>query len=237
MAVSNGAVIWEGNSLLNGEPIVCIVTGLTQPSDNGKTGDMLQTWILLRDVHPGQAVQTGADRAVCGSCPHAGGNGCYVQVWWAPTGIWTAYKAGSYLQLEPAVVSLLAAGRAIRLGAYGDPAAVPAHVWEGLLRFSSRWTGYTHQWRRRPDLARWLMASVDSDAERADAQGRGWRTFRVMPARGWAVGKSEVLCPASAEAGFKTVCADCRLCSGTASQAKSVAIPAHGNKRLGLAVA
>jgi len=235
--VSNGAVIWEGRSLLNGKPIVCIVTGLTQPSANEKTGDMLQTWILLRDVHPGQAVQTGADRAVCGSCPHAGGNSCYVQVWRAPAGIWSAYKAGSYLKQDASVVAQKAAGRAIRLGAYGDPAAVPSHVWQALLSHTDRWTGYTHQWRKRPDLAKWLMASVDSDAERADAQSRGWRTFRVMPARGWTVGRSEVMCPASEEAGKLTVCADCRLCSGTASQGKSVAIPAHGSKRFGLAVA
>ena len=42
----NGRILWEGVSPFDGQPIVCIVTGLSQGSANGKTGTMLQTWIL-----------------------------------------------------------------------------------------------------------------------------------------------------------------------------------------------
>jgi hypothetical protein len=48
----NGLVLWRGASLLDGAPIVAIVTGLAAGSSNRKTGDMLQTWILREDMAP-----------------------------------------------------------------------------------------------------------------------------------------------------------------------------------------
>jgi len=90
-------------------------------------------------------------------------------------------------------------GRTVRLGAYGDPAAVPFQVWQALLAYAAAWTGYTHQWRRAPELAAYCMASVDTPGERAEARFLGFRTFRVRAA-GQAVETREVVCPASAEA-------------------------------------
>src|SRR5262252_2239364 len=91
-----GFVIYDGPSLLTGEPIVCIAT---LHSDNRKTGDMLQTWILLRDRDPIAGSRSGADRAICGDCPSRGiarpgaekglaaDRACYVDLARAPLGI------------------------------------------------------------------------------------------------------------------------------------------------------
>ena len=46
----NGMVIWQGPSLVDGKPIAVIVTGLNKPSQNSKTGDMLQSWIIRTDM-------------------------------------------------------------------------------------------------------------------------------------------------------------------------------------------
>ena len=61
----NGFIIYEGRSAIDRAPIVVILTGL-KPSKNSKTGAMLQTWILRADMHPLEALRTGADRAICG---------------------------------------------------------------------------------------------------------------------------------------------------------------------------
>jgi len=51
---------------------VVIATGFSTPSDNRKTGDMIQIWILVRSVSPTEAIRTGLDRLICGSCVHRG---------------------------------------------------------------------------------------------------------------------------------------------------------------------
>jgi hypothetical protein len=58
--------------MIDGEPIVVIATGFKRSSANPKTGDMLQTWILRRDVAPFAAIHNGADASICGDCPLRG---------------------------------------------------------------------------------------------------------------------------------------------------------------------
>jgi hypothetical protein len=72
---ANGYVIYRGPSRIDGAPIVAIATGFRDPTANRKTGPMIQTWILREDVPPLEAVATGADRSICGECPHRGGFG------------------------------------------------------------------------------------------------------------------------------------------------------------------
>ena len=55
-----------------------------------------------------------------------------------------------------------------------------------------------------------LMASVSTPEEADRAQAEGWRTFRVHAE----ATPGEVVCPASEEAGRRTQCDRCRLCSG-----------------------
>ncbi len=132
------------------------------------------------------------------------------------------------------------AGRKVRLGTYGDPAAVPAWVWAALLRKASGHTGYTHQWAsgKADHVKQWCMASADTPKESFDAWANGWRTFRVRTADTWLAGR-EFICPASEEANKRLTCSTCMACSGGIDSGKaSVAIVVHGSlkKRFALTV-
>ncbi|MFY7951243.1 MAG: hypothetical protein ACOVT5_01935 [Armatimonadaceae bacterium] len=237
----NGVILYEGPSLLDGAPVVAIATGLKGKSRNEKTGDMVQTWILRADVAPHEAIHTGEDASVCGDCPHRGriedgrnvGRSCYVTTFQAPLSVWKAYRRGLYPAVSREDVATLFAGRMVRLGSYGDPAAIPVDVWQNAVARASGWTGYTHQWRTAPRaLAALCMASVETDGQARAARLQGWRTFRVRAEGQPLAPKLEFICPASAEAGMKTDCASCRACMGTESKAKaSPVIIAHGAGR------
>lgn len=229
----NGAILYRGPSLLDGSPIVAIVTGLRQSSGNAKTGDMLQTWILPdTGAYPVEHVRAGTDRSVCGTCPFASGNGCYVQVGRAPHAVYGAYLRGVYPDATGDDYALIGigAGSYVRLGAYGDPAAVPVDVWESLLTFADGHTGYTHQWRSpRVQAYRHLVqASCETAADITRAQSDGWGCFAVVPASlESTLPAGAIPCPASAEQGKRTTCADCRLCDGQSGHV--VHIRPHGS--------
>jgi hypothetical protein len=44
--LQNSYIVWEGASLINGSPIVLILTGFVLPTSNRKTGRLIQSWIL-----------------------------------------------------------------------------------------------------------------------------------------------------------------------------------------------
>lgn len=231
MPSRKGFIIYQGPSRLDGQPIVVIAL---MSSTNRKTGPMLQTYILRSDVDPIEAVHRGADVSICGDCRHRGngdgtGRSCYVVLMHGPRQVYKAYRAGRYAAMTaPADISGIGAGRAVRIGTYGDPAAVPTCVFAALTQRAAMWTGYTHQWRRRPSLRPFAMASVDSPAEAQEAQAKGWRTFRVRTVE-QRIAANEVTCPASREAGYRTQCIRCGLCQGTRSGARrSIVIAAHG---------
>jgi hypothetical protein len=240
---ANGAVLWRGASLIDGAPIVVIATGLAQGSSNSKTGAMIQTYILRADISPIDAVRTGQDSAICGTCVHRGqddgsgtgrhvGRTCYVNVSQGPRSVWAAWKRGRYPEVDRTrgdALYEIGEGRAVRLGTYGDPAAVPVLVWQALVARSTGRTGYTHQWRRcDPALSSLCMASADSAEDARTAQAAGWRTFRVaMPCDAPRL-SNEALCPASKEAGRKLTCAQCLACAGADGRRGSIVIAAHG---------
>ena len=62
-------------------------------SENKKTGNMIQVYILDRSQHPVEAVRNGTDDVICGDCPLRSGNGCYVTVWQGPLSVWKQYRA------------------------------------------------------------------------------------------------------------------------------------------------
>ena len=237
----NGFVLYRGPSVLDGAPIVVIAT---LSSNNVKTGpkgksNMVQTWILREDIHPIDASKAGADSSICGACPHRHslGGACYVNIGQAPAAIWKAYQRGSYADLsdlnsaEHAVlIQHHLTGRAVRLGAYGDPAAVPFEVWQNMLAHGvTHWTGYTHQ-ARHPNfdvrLFRYCMASADTPKQAQKLQDRGARTFRVKTA-GAQLLKGELTCKSDTEG---TKCIDCGLCNGADSKAPSIVIDVHGSR-------
>ena len=63
-----GFVVYEGPSELDGSPIVVIVNRIFTASDNAKTGDIVQTFIIRSDVSPLDALKSGEDVSVCGDC-------------------------------------------------------------------------------------------------------------------------------------------------------------------------
>lgn len=230
----NGAVFYSGQSMLDGSPIVAIATGINRPSANPKTGAMVQTWIMREDMAPTAAAATGADVSICGGCPQrpAMGGGCYVVLWQAPLWVYKAFRSGRYPKVPAAWIGELCRlqGRPLRIGSYGDPAAVPVAVWERALEGAPGRTGYSHQWARlRSD--RWrnlLMASCDSTAELELARARGWRAFLTVDQDTERPPKGAVWCPASPEGGRRATCATCQLCQGARVQAADVAIRVHG---------
>lgn len=182
------------------------------------------------------AVRDGSDDAICGTCALRGSGGrdrqCYVTPWLGPYNVWKAL--GKYLELGWDDLQALVEGRSIRLGAYGDPAAVPFEVWQMLLAGAGGHVGYSHAWRTcDPRLKTIVMASVDTEDEFHVAHLAGWRTFRVRtrstdPILAYAQRPLEFVCPASDEGNHRTTCARCQLCRGTSSPARSVVIAAHG---------
>jgi hypothetical protein len=232
MAKPRGFVFYDGPSALDGAPIIGVAV---LRSKNVKTGDMVQTFILRADQSPLAAIDSGADASICGDCVHRGNDTrartCYVDVAKSVQSVYAAWTRGAYPLMSPAQGARMLADRAVRLGAYGDPAAIPARHWRALLRFASGRTGYTHQWRQAhaQQLRGFVMASADSASERDTARAMGWRTFRVRGADE-TLGAREIVCPASAEAGARRQCITCHACDGAArgpAQA-SVAIIVHG---------
>jgi hypothetical protein len=221
-------IIWKGKSLLDHKtPIMVCVTGHQWASENQKTGNVLQTWILTQQIDPLRAVQTGKDSAICGNCPlrgHLGkGRTCYVTLYQAPRAVYERIKDS---QLDPVQVGT---GRIVRLGSYGDPAAVPFELWASLVSKAKGWLGYTHQWRTcDPRLKQFCMASVESLTAQYQAHMLGWRCFRIGRTIS-SYAPSEFLCPASAEAGRKLQCAQCQTCNGLGGRKTTdVFIPVHG---------
>lgn len=235
MKKPNGLILWQGPSRIDGAPIVAIVVGLEDASTNTKTGAMLQTYILRADIAPTDAIATGADASICGDCPHRGdgtgkGRTCYVNVGQGALSVYRAFLRGNYPMATDAQARLAGTKRVVRLGTYGDPAAVPVAVWENLTADAVAHTGYTHAWRGiGSGYAHLLMASADSVADKVAAMAAGFRTFRVVLRGESARLPGEAICPASAEAGKKLTCIQCKACNGTATNRKaSIVIQAHG---------
>jgi len=228
-------IIYRGPSNIDGSNIVVIATGLDK-SANPKTGNMVQTWVLVdNNIKPHENVKAGNDKSVCGDCKHrpAAGGACYVKTFQGPRSVYDKFLRGGYPEPSIDEVAEILAGRLVRLGAYGDPAAVPFEVWEKALSKVAGWTGYTHQWQADnfdARIMRYCMASVDSEGEAAASKLKGYRYFRVKTADS-AVLKKEVTCPASEEAGKKLTCATCTACRGTNGLKSNIVINAHGSTK------
>jgi hypothetical protein len=235
----SGYIIYRGPSLLDGKPIV--VVAITKESKNSKTGNMVQTYIMADNgLSPVESARILEDVSVCGDCKHRRGMGgsCYVNLGQGARSVMDGVIRGIYPDIfyedADCTWGLMDAvkGRKVRLGTYGDPAAVPAYVWELLLREASGHTGYTHQWAsgKADHVKQWCMASADTPKETALAKMDGWRTFRVRQADGTPEFSHEMVCPASAEAGKRLTCATCMACSGGIDSKKaSVTIVVHGS--------
>ena len=228
------AILYEGPSLIDGQPIVAIAT---YSDKNTKTGLMVQTYILCQNIDPRDANKTGQDFSICGTCPLKGiptmdpkrklaeKRKCYVRIDQGSLIVWKAYQKGRYPKTNN--ISELGRGRMVRLGTYGDPAAVPSYVWKQLLKEAIGHTAYSHQNDIIPIDKKIFMGSADSLEHAKKFWSDNIRTFRVIQNLD-EIQNNEILCPASKEAGRKSTCAKCKLCSGTSSNSqKSIAIIQH----------
>ena len=237
-------ILFEGPSEIDGKPIVAIITGLTLNSKNSKTGAMPQVWIIRSDIHPTEALRTGQDISICGNCPHRpkvlGENAlkrdsrtCYVNTM-SFNAVYKKYANKGYVKADLSTLALQLAGQNIRLGAYGDPAAVPIHVWDSLLAHCKS-TGYTHQWKTCDQrYSEYCMASCDSPIDVVLSTSKGYRTFFVQNVDSFdnvlkiVEGTKFAWCPASKEKGKSTTCSNCMACSGTRfGQKSNIAIMLH----------
>lgn len=244
-----GLILYEGPSVLDGSPIVVIVTGLVNGARNAKTGPMAQVYILRSDIDPMTAVQTGQDAGICGNCGHRGrivpdGNGatrnvdrsCYVVLMHGPRMVYQTYKRGLYGIVPLDIARRHLKGVKVRLGAYGDPAAVPMSVWDVALDRVKEITGYTHHWRDYPALSSFCMASCDTPEEREEAKRLGFRTFRVrskddpaLPGEGECPASNEMTERLKAQGKPRIQCSACMLCGGNRTSAKAdITITVHG---------
>jgi hypothetical protein len=258
-----GFIVYQGPSALDpSTEVVVIVNKLKGDSANEKTGGMAQSFILRTDMKPNEALKVGKDNAVCGCCPYAGGNGCYVNMKMVCS-VYGAFKRGSYKTATPAQVGVLAASRVVsgtldgfRAGTYGDPAAAPFEVWDEMISpvraAGGRTSGYTHQWSERysyqgrtadPRFRTILMASTHGDVDTLIARASGWRAFASFNSLAELEAADVALCPASKEAGFRRTCGSCgkqSACNGRRDdddRRVSMGIVVHGTQYVkGLAV-
>ena len=234
-----GFIIYQGKSLIDGKMIVVI---FLPKSKNKKTGNMCQVYILVMDIDPRLASKTGADYSICGNCKHRGtptndpnrkqaiNRTCYVKLFQGVLAVYKSFMKGNYSVVNNHNdIQSLGENQVIRLGTYGDPSAVPSYIWDSLLSKAKKHTGYTHQAKiASADVrADQCMMSADTYEESKQFWSKGFRTFRVLQKNEELDKQNEVLCPASKEAGKRTTCEQCVLCSGSNINAKSVAIYQH----------
>jgi len=228
-------IIYRGPSQIDGLPIVAIAT---YSDRNTKTGKVLQTYIIRSDLSPLEASKSGQDFSICGDCKFRGeansdpdrkqakNRKCYVNLGQGPTIVYKSFIRGVYpIANDHASRVELGENRVVRLGTYGDPAAVPSHVWDQLLSECESHLAYSHQSGFRPDIT---MQSADTLAQAQAHWAKRARTFRVIDSLADIDKANEILCPASKEAGRRVQCVKCQLCSGlTSNSKKSIAIVEH----------
>lgn len=232
-----GYVIYDGPSKYDSKPIIAIAI---MNSVNPKTDNMIQIYIMRKDIAPHIAVKNGDDFSVCGKCPlrpisykdNDIVDPCYVHTWQAPLSIWNAFHRGRYEYATPEQFRLIIQeyNKSVRFGAYGDPASVPFEIWQamGIGSNEFNYTSYTHGYLMPNFDKRLLVFSMLSLDQVNDYRPEllNARTYRVINSVDQ-IRSDEILCPASKEQNYKTTCAKCGLCAGLSSKAKNIAIVSH----------
>jgi hypothetical protein len=180
------------------------------------------------------------DNKVCFDCPFSVSNGaklsaCYTHKMMQYSGFISQLRSvgkefGSFDAISELTMGIYASisdmvkGRFVRFGSYGEPSLIPFTLVQGITEQANNWTGYTHQWARKPEYAHFFMASTHNIHQEKKAREMGFKSFVASP-----IAIPELVsCPASNEMGFKSNCAKCGLCSGTQGKGKkSVIILEH----------
>ena len=181
------------------------------------------------------------DKANCMDCPFSSnsGNGkCYTHKFGQFRGFISQIKSvikefGStdsipvYNESVINDIVKLSKGNYVRFASYGEPTMHPAELVSAMSDVAKQWTGYTHQYFRKPEYANWFMASAHTRNESEKAfDDFGYRSFMAIDSV--IASKDFVNCPASKEMKYKSNCEKCGLCSGIKGKGKkNVVIVEH----------
>lgn len=231
---------------------LCVVRLDTTTNDKiaPKGEKIIQTYHYSRDQFEDAQSQTSMqsffskDGDVCLDCPYAMSNGaelkgCYTHKRMQYSGmlsqlrsIGAKYKSWGeipqYSDQIGADVVKMCNGRYVRFGTYGEPSLIPISLLRCISVVAKTWSGYTHQWEKpwAYYYRDFFMASTHDVEQTKTAETMGWRAF--MDDSTHTKHDGMVNCPASSEAGFKSTCSKCALCSGVRGKGnKSVYIFNH----------
>lgn len=204
-----------------------VFTCIVNPSNNDKTGQMIQTYMIDKE----RLTEKDVFGAKCVECPLA--EVCYVER--DKLSVRAALKRlingenTSYVWATLPEVLRAIEGREVRFGTYGDPSALPLDDVASIVEAVSKWTGYTHFWREVNSLySQFFMASVEDLQGELEALSAGWRPFRVLldSDESPEVSDKAIECPHYTNG---VQCIDCGLCAGTSINAKPVYVWQHGS--------
>jgi len=210
--------------VLGGAEIILVVYGFSG-INNRKLGPMIEASVFVAAEKPSTAADDGRDSAVCGDCPGRPTNWgyCYVQI---PVEVDKTWEAARDLpaDLKLAYAQIRDSGWPIRLGVYGDAAAVPFEIVEALVQATAtedgklRYSGFTHQWSH-PNFdhrhLKYLAPSVEFVAEREELKQHfpTVMTYRIVRnAEEMLAG--EIKCKGGVEPEADKCC-ECMSCGGT----------------------
>jgi hypothetical protein len=198
---------------------------------------MAQLIIMREDMHPMEAVNSGADESVCGSCParKVNDNWCYVLVSKPIATVYKAYKNERYP--EGSVDDITKSRWSFRHGTYGNPSAIPFEVNEeiftALQDCGKGWTAYEHEWRTCDQrMSKYSMASCETIEDAKEAVDKGWRPYLSCLPEEVEQAKDDlgvISCPYKLHDTTTPQCSDCGMCSGNSSNVTAGIVAAvHG---------
>lgn len=218
-------VVW-----LEGDNVFVVRKGKTSNKKITDGSALVQTYTFSKDQWLLATTSSGfgmkkffsLDKSNCLDCPYSGNQGaggCYTHKFNQYVGFLSMLRSIKHSELTPldrdkqGDIVEMCFNSYVRFGTYGEPSLMPKHLIEAITWVAKSWTGYTHQWNKdwAKDYGKWFMASVHNETEANTASDKAYRSF-IATTDG---NENAVSCPASAEAGFKSNCAKCGLCSGT----------------------
>lgn len=224
-------VVW-----LDGQNIFVVRKGFTTNTKISNGRPLVQTYTFsvkqwqLASTRKGFEMKEffALDESNCLDCPYSGnaGNGkCYTHKFMQYAGFLSMLRSIKASEVTPLtsqkenIIEKMCTGSYVRFGTYGEPSLVPLYLIRLMAEASSTWTGYTHQYKKRwaKDYNEYFMASAHNAVDAIEAKHKNYRSF-ISTTHG---GERAVTCPASKEAGFKSNCASCGLCSGILGKGKT----------------
>lgn len=217
-------IVW-----LEDNNVFVIRKGKTSNKKISDGSDLVQTYTFSKDQWLLATTSKGfgmkkffaLDNSNCMDCPYSGNQGeggCYTHKFNQYVGFLSMLRSIKASDLTPLDAEkfldavAMSKNTYVRFGTYGEPSLLNYGLVKAMAYASKSWTGYTHQWKKVWALPynKFFMASTHNKEETYKAKLKNYRSF-IASTTGT---EKAVTCPASAEAGFKSNCASCGLCSG-----------------------